>query len=205
MRVKKSQFYIIMSAIIAVVLTGLIAIVNYVIVKPEPIQFYDLSKQLESEVNRVIDYATYNNKDVASAVDDYVQSFLKYAQEKDPQLGLIYVYGNSTYLIVVNYGKNDSGVFFANRSVPLYGSEAQQVSQIRMDIGSAQIGKKIVEEKGIFQKIRETFYPGQNKVIVINVADKFYNFALRGQQYFFAVVKSEKENETYYSCTPSCY
>lgn len=194
---KKAQFYILMAAVIAVVLTGLIAIVNYALVKPEPVQFYDLSKQLENEANRVIDYGTYSGEDVASHVEDFVQDFLKYAQEKDPELGLIYIYGNSSYLTVVNYGKDDAGINTTTNKTVLYGSSANETSQIRIDIGGQQIGKKIIEEKGIFGNIRQTF--GPSKTVAVTIGDKVYTFDLRGEQYFFAIVKSERENETYYS------
>lgn len=199
---KKAQFYILVSAMIAIILTGLIARVNYAIVKPEPIQFYDLSKELEYEANRVIDYGTYNGKDVALYLEDFVNTFLESAQERDPELGLIYIYGNSTYLVVVNYGKNDAGIIVANKSTPLLGAQAQQVSNIKIDIGSTQVGKKIVEEKSLFGKIMETF--GPSKTVTVNVADRMYTFDLRGEQYFFTIIKTERENETYYQCTPEC-
>jgi hypothetical protein len=194
---RKAQFYILMAAIIATVLTGLIAIVNYAIVKPEPVQFYDLTNQLENEVNRVIDYGTYTGKDVAAYVEDFVKYFLAYAQEKDPDLGLIYIYGNSSYLVVANYGKNDSGVFTDVNKTVLTGGSAQAVSTVKMDIGGTQIGKKIIEQQKMFVNIRQTF--GPSKTVVVNISDKMYNFDLRGQQYFFAIVESTKDNETYYS------
>lgn len=196
---KKSQFYLIMAAVIIVVITGLISIVNYAVVKPEPVQFYDLSKQLENEVNRVIDYGTYNSVDVPTYVDKFVAEFIKYAQEKDPNIGLIYIYGNENYLTVVNYGKDEAGVIVANKSIPLTGGQAKQVSNIRLDIGGKQIGKKVIEEKSLFGSIRQTFAPS-SKTVEVQINNKIYTFDLRGQQYFFAIVKSEKENETYFYC-----
>lgn len=194
---KKAQFYIIVTVIITVVVTGLITILNYALVKPEPIQFYDLSKQLERETTKVIDYGIYSEKDIPMYIDDFINNFLKYAQEKDPNLGLIYIYGNSSILVVANYGKDDAGVITETNKTVLYGSEAQAVSQIRMDIAGQQVGKRIVEEKGIFGNIKTVL--GPSKVVRVNISDKMYDFDLRGQQYFFAIVKSEGEGETYYS------
>jgi len=68
---------------------------------------------------------------------------------------------------------------------------------IKIDIGSTQVGKKIVEEKGIFGNIMQTF--GPSKSVTVSVAEKEYTFDLRGEQYFFAIVKSERENDTYFS------
>lgn len=194
---RKAQFYIIITVIIAVVVTGLITILNYALVRPEPIQFYDLSKQLERETTKVIDYGVYSEQDIPSHIEDFVNNFIKYAHEKDPNLGLIYIYGNANTLIVANYGKDDAGVITETNKTVLYGSEAQAISQIRMDIGGQQVGKKIVEEKGIFGSIKTVF--GPSKKVVVNISDRIYEFDLRGQQYFFAIVKSEKEGETYYN------
>lgn len=198
---KRAQFYIIITVIIAVVVAGLITIVNYAIVRPEQVQFYDLSKQLENEATRVIDYGVYAGSDVALKVENFVQSFLTYAHEKDPELGLIYVYGNASNLVIVNYGKDDAGVITELNKTVLTGGEAEAVSQIRIDIAGQRIGKKIVEEKNIFGNIKATF--GAGKTVRINLSDSMYDFNLRGEQYFFAILKSEKEGETYYSCLPA--
>ncbi|MFH0831540.1 MAG: hypothetical protein V1886_01590 [archaeon] len=194
---KRAQFYIIITAIITVVVTGLITIVNYALVKPEPIQFYDLSKQLEREVTRVIDYGVYTEGDTASYIEDFISNFLEYSHEKDPNLGLIYIYGNATALVVANYGKDDAGIVTELNKTMLYGSEAESVSQIRMDIGGQQVGKKIIEERGIFGNIKTML--GPSRIVRVNISNTIYDFDLRGQQYFFAIVKSEKEGETYYS------
>ncbi|MBS3090315.1 hypothetical protein J4433_00930 [Candidatus Pacearchaeota archaeon] len=194
---KNAQFYIIVSAIIIMVVTGLITILNYVVVRPEPIQFYDLSKQLEREATKVIDYGVYTGGDIPAHIEDFITNFLKYAHEKDPEIGLIYIYGNATSLIVANYGKDDAGVVTELNKTVLYGSEAESISQIRMDIAGQQVGKKIIEEKGIFGNIKTVL--GPSKLVRVNISNKIYDFDLKGQQYFFAIVKSESEGETYYS------
>jgi len=196
----RGQFYIIITVIISVVIAGLITIVNYAVVKPEPIQFYDLSKQLEYEATRVIEYGVYSGEDIAVKIENFIQNFLAYAHEKDPQLGLIYIYGNSSQLVIVNYGKDDAGIVTEVNKTILTGSEAESVSQIRIDVGGQNIGKKIVEEKGIFGNIKATF--GSTKKVRVNISNNIYEFDLRGNQYFFAILKSEKEGETYYSCLP---
>lgn len=197
---RKAQFYIIVSAVIAVVVAGLIAVANYAVVRPEPVQFYDLSKQLENEATRVIDYGVYSGEDIAENVDNFVQNFLVYAHEKDSDLGLVYVYGNTSQLVIVNYGKDDAGIITEVNKTVLTGSEAEAVSRIRIDIAGQYVGKKIVEEKGIFGNIKAFF--GAGKKVRVNVSDDMFDFNLRGEQYFFAILKSEKEGETHYSCIP---
>jgi hypothetical protein len=196
MHSKKAQFYIIVTLIITLVVTGLITIFNYALVKPEPVQFYDLSKQLEREATRIIDYGVYSGQDIYPYIEDFISKFLIYAHEKDPDLGLIYIYGNESLLVVVNYGKDEAGVITKTGEQILHGAEAQAVSQITMEIGGQHIGKKIVEEKGIFGNIKALF--GPSKLVKVTIAGKEYEFNLKGQQYFFAIVKSEKEGETYY-------
>lgn len=195
--IKKGQFYIIVTVMIAMVVTGLITILNYALVRPEPIQFYDLSKQLEREATKVIDYGVYSGTDIPLYIEDFITNFLEYAQEKDPEIGLIYIYGNALMLVVANYGKDDAGIITELNKTVLYGSEAEAISQIRMDIAGQQVGKKIVEEREIFGNIKTIL--GPSKLVRVNISDKMYDFNLRGQQYFFAIVKSESEGETYYS------
>jgi hypothetical protein len=193
----KAQFYIIVTVIIAVVVAGLISVVNYAIVRPEPLQFYDLSKQLENEATRVIDYGVYSGEDVALKIENFIQNFLAYAHEKDPEIGLIYIYGNTSQLVVVNYGKDDAGIITELNRTTLIGGEAEAVSQININIGGQRVGKKIVEEKSIFGNIKGSF--GSSKRVRVNISDNLYDFELRGEQYFFAIVTSEKEGEKYYS------
>ena len=194
---KEAQFYIIAAVVIAVVIAGLIKVINYAIVRPTPVQFYDLSKQLEQESTRVIDYGTFMNKDVTTYVDDFVIHFLRYAKDKDPNIGIIYIYGNTSQLIIANYGSYDAGVFTKINRTILYGADAETINQLRIDIGGAQVGKKIIEEKSIFGNFKTAFAPAKN--IWVNISGRVYSFDLKGEQYFFAIVGSEKAGEIYYN------
>ena len=196
---KTGQFYILAATVIAVILAGLITIVNFALVKPEPVQFYDLSKQLEREAGQVIEYGVYNDKDVASYVDNFVKNeFLPYAHEKDPNIGVIYIYGNASQLVIVNYGKNDAGIVSEVNKTVLYGSEANSTSQINMILDpETRVSKKIFEEKSIFGNIKATLH--NTKFVQVNIGGKLYDFPLKGDQYFFAVVDSQKDGENFYS------
>ena len=194
---KQGQFYIIAAVVISTIIAGLITITNYTLVRPEPAQFYDLTKQLESEVGKIIEYGIYSNQDISVYIDNFIKNdFLKYAHEKEPSVGVIYIYGNGSFLSVVNYGSDDAGVITELNRTTLSGSQAQTISQVKLHVGNQPIGKRIVEEKGIFGNIKAEV--ANTKFVQVNISGKIYDFPLKGEQYFFAILKSEKNGEVYY-------
>lgn len=199
---KKGQFYIMAVVMISLIIFNLITVYNRSVVKPEPVKFYDLTRQLENEVTSVINYGVYSGTGAQSYINTFIPSFLDYAHEKDPNLGLIYIYGNQSYLEVVNYAKDNAGVFSETRRKTIIGGGASETSKVNIDFGGEQISKSVVEEKSIFGNIRAVF--PHSSEIQINISDKTYRFVLKGQQYFFALLKSENGNETYYICAPEC-
>ena len=83
MKSKNAQFYILAAVIIIIVVTGLVTIVNYLVTKPEPAKLYDLSKQLEKESTRLINYGVATNQeDIGEVIDNFIKSeFLVYLQQ----------------------------------------------------------------------------------------------------------------------------
>ncbi len=104
--VKKAQLFIIAAVIIVGVLFSLFAVTNYVKTRPKPAAFYDLSEELSSESSQVIDYATYTQGDANSLVQDFSQ---KYAGYVGKDIELVFVYGNSGQLTMLNYTTQETG------------------------------------------------------------------------------------------------
>ena len=57
---KRGQFYLIATALIVMIVFGLVSVSNAAIVQPRPVKFYDLSADYGAETARVIDYGVYN-------------------------------------------------------------------------------------------------------------------------------------------------
>jgi hypothetical protein len=92
---KKSQFYIIAAIIIVIVVAGMAGISNYVIVREEPQQFYDLGENLGLEGAWVIDYGIYNEETITEVVDDFVKDYAIYIAQTGEDFELYVAYGDS--------------------------------------------------------------------------------------------------------------
>ena len=199
---KRGQFYIITALIIAAIVFGLTTVMNYSTVHPAPAQFYDLSKNFEAESTQVIDYGVYSAEpNIQGKVENFTRAFLDYAVEKDPNLELFYIYGNSTSLTVVNYGKNESGITTQNGSNDtLSGGGALTVSQISYQVSEKTFSQDITERAAKFNRISTTVIPGD--WVKINIAGIAYDFNLKNHEQFEFIIKTTNNKETIISVPP---
>lgn len=197
----KGQFYIIASVVIAVILASLITIVNYVVTKPEPVKFYDLTKQLNYETTNIINYGVVtNDTEIDEKINQFIkEDFLPYVKQKDPNIELIYIYGNGTDATIVNLG-NES-IFTENQVIK--GGLAGTSSTISIDIGGERAEKTIVQASRYFQPFTLLLKPSKTVTIYVDVNGKRtgYDFILSGKQQFFAIMTAKKEGEVYVSKT----
>jgi len=103
---KRGQFFIITGVIVALIIAGLTSIVNYAVTQPEPVKFYDLSEHYEAEATRVIDSGVYSGESeqqIRDKLDNFTINYLEYAQERDPNLELVYIYGDAEKVTIANY------------------------------------------------------------------------------------------------------
>lgn len=97
---KRGQFYIIAAAIIIVVILGLATVANKALVQPKHAGFFDLSEDYDAETSKVIDYGIYNKYtppiDITKVVENISNVFKETAFTKDPNVYLVFIYGNKT-------------------------------------------------------------------------------------------------------------
>jgi len=97
---KRGQFYLIGAVIIILVVMGLITVVNRATVQPRAVGFFDLSKDYEAETSKVIDYGVYNRYsppvNIAEKVQNITAIFAASELAKDPNIKLVFIYGNKT-------------------------------------------------------------------------------------------------------------
>jgi len=103
---KTGQFYLIAAVIIILIIFGLITVANRSIVQPKSTRFYDLSEDYGAEAAKVIDYGVYNKYsppvDISEKVKSISDTFAKSAFAKDPNVELVYVYGNKNQIWIGN-------------------------------------------------------------------------------------------------------
>jgi len=179
-----------MSLIIAAIIAGLTATVNYAVVQPQPVKFYDLSEDFQAESTRIIDYSVLKKEDVNVMVENFTKRFLEYAQERDPNLELIYVYGDKNGVNVVNYA-HGSGVIKTSNGTneTLSGGGESAVSQIKFVAGTKTFSRDVSERMEHFKKIKtEMQNPGD--WIRIEIAGEIHDFNLANQTNFMVVMET---------------
>src|SRR3989344_3353754 len=105
---KKGQFYILFAVLIIVIIMGLVTTANYARKANKPVKFYDLSEDFEAETIKIIDYGVFNSEtitegDIKIQLRDFVNEYLEYAQKKDKNLQLLYIYGDENGVVIDNY------------------------------------------------------------------------------------------------------
>ena len=200
-REKKAEFYVIMSLIIAAIIAGLTATVNYAVVQPQPVKFYDLSENIQSESTRIIDYSVLNKEDVNERVENFTKRFLEYAQERDPNLELVYVYGDATNVTVVNYA-HGSGIIKSSTgtNVTVQGGGESVMSKIEFVAGQKTFSRDISQRMEHFRKIK-TQMENPGDWIRIEIAGEIHDFNLAQEKNFMVVMETNTTTEVHVTQT----
>jgi len=172
---KKGQFYLIAAIIIIGVVIGVTALTNYVLTRPKPVKFYDLSKELNLESEQVINYGIYNNPgELENILEDFADTYSDYFGEGEADV--YFIYGNEQKVNVIAYTTEPTGSF-------------------SLIIGGTDIDLVII---GTYKyKGEETgpFTPGE--LVDVVVGGTTYNFNLKEGQNFFFVVEQEVEGSRF--------
>ena len=107
---KRGQFYLIIVLVLAFLIYGVTGKTNS-IEKPILFQdFSDLSENYVTESKNIVNDALYSNSlNVATDLDSFTQEFLVYAKQKNPSVGIVYVYKEGIDVRVANYLDNPIG------------------------------------------------------------------------------------------------
>jgi len=190
-RGKTGQFYIIAAAIIAVLLVGLAATVNYVMVTSTPARFYDLGEMYKLEGPNVVDQGIYQGTPdkINETLSNFTNIFYANAKLKDPNIQIISVFGNSSGISPINYGKEEVNVTGGGVTTTLGASEGKSVISTALDVGGYQAagGTYKYERKNILETITN---PGEK--ISVKIGNLSYNVNLGKQQYFYFIIISKK-------------
>jgi len=186
---KKGQFFLIAAGIIAVIVVGLATSVNYAITQPEPTVFYDLSKNFDKETMKVVDFGTFSPPpDAAKGLADFIENFTKYAQEKDPNIELVYLFGNNLNVAVFNSAKKAIYSCPKNEEcTPVGGLEESKIS--------LTIAEKLINRDVTQQNPQTGQFSGNE--ITIKIGDVEYTYYLPENNQFYFILRTEKNKEIY--------
>jgi hypothetical protein len=168
---KRGQFYLIATALIVLIIFGLVSVSNAAIVQPRPVRFYDLSTDYGAETARVIDYGIYSNS-VPAVIDEKIQNismtFAESSFAKDPNVRLVYIYGNTDNVNAMNLA-------VVNGKVSYCGSGSCSATLVGSLIG--------------LEEINYTKAPDSN-IINVKLGGNEYEFTLTQQDNFYFVIQT---------------
>ena len=169
---KRGQFYLIATALIVLIIFGLVSVSNAAIVQPRPVKFYDLSADYSAETARVIDYGIYNKYltgNINEKIENISETFAASAFAKDPNVRLLYIYGNESAFNVKNLYVVEGQIALCNAGETC--SELQAISQ-----------------EG-FEKTNYTREQGSN-IVKVELGGNEYLFTLTENDNFYFVIQT---------------
>jgi hypothetical protein len=187
---KRGQFFILAAVIMSAVIISLGLSFNYANVNKEPASFYDLSYEIKQEAGEVIDYGVFSNDD---KLEDFTGKIAESLSDKDPNIEVIFIYGDEQQVIIENYAKDsiDSG------SGEIEPGLRDVESKIQLNIGGTTFGITQEQDYKLFRQDWQQRISPQQKKVIVKINQKEYEFSLSKNQQFFMLIKKTQNKEDY--------
>ena len=189
---RKAQFYIIAAVIIAVLLAGLATTVNYAVTSATPTKFYDLGEAYGLETSKVIDYGVYQKYspgiNISEKIENFTQQFFISSSQKDPNIGVVYIYGDANKATVINYAKNTTAEVTSQEGTQKI--EAADVTSFIKNIITSETQTQTAVTQTKISKTTVT--PTTGGKLTVNITGQEYNFNLGAGQNFYFIVRTTK-------------
>lgn len=167
---KRGQFYIIAAILIVMVLFGMASISTYAVIKPEPRTIYDLSKDLDRESYKVIEYGIYNKENLIDLAESFSgEDVAKYFLKKTDNANIVFVYGDKNDLNLLSY---DDAI-----------------------TGSVKVGNSEWPVHNQYSKKREADRGGG--FVKVKILDKDYFFEIRDNEMFYFIIVKKRGEEVF--------
>ena len=200
---KRGQFYIIFAVLVIVIITGLVTTANYAMKVKKPVKFYDLSEDFETETTKIIDYGIFSGEsqgDIDFLIDAFSAEYLEYVQKKDPNLELIYIFGNENNITIDNYYYEGDQIKVKSQTgeeKPLEPGSEVTTSKITIHYGEKEFTKEIGEKMRYYAQVAESVRePG--KWIQVEIAGILHNFELGPNFGFYYIVSTSGEEKEFH-------
>ncbi len=154
---KRGQFYLVAAIIIILILYSLSTKVNVIREQPRFTDFNRIADNYLTEVTKIINYGIYSRiADIqASLIAPFTANFIAYARTRDPNIGLVYVYGDNSKTVIENHLPGDTIVYY-NSSDPLaqsgrrFSSDSESINQVGVTIGGEDFMHVVPVKLGSF-------------------------------------------------------
>ncbi|MFZ5955790.1 MAG: hypothetical protein ACOYT4_05175 [Nanoarchaeota archaeon] len=187
MKNKRGQLIILAALILSAVLISFNVTQNYIRIQDEPKEFYDLIYEIKEESMNVVDYGVYSGE--VSALPDFLNQTKTNLEGIDPEMEIIYIYGDSNEVFVVNNAKQDLTVGGEETVVHKGRSETKSV----ISFSDFQI---LVKQSVETPSSHSASFSGKDK-LEIKLNDIPYEFQLGQDDIFYLITIKRSNNETY--------
>ncbi len=172
---KRGQLFIVAALIITGALYSLTATMNRVQINPSNNAFYDLSKEIDFESKRVIDFGVIRNKNVTEFLENFSDSYIPViGQDK-----VLFVFGNASSLY---------GIYYLTGGVGSVG--------INTGAGSTT-SISIVLTSSVPQTTANLEIDNDRRNVTVALDGIKYPFTLKAGENFFLVIVQERNEEAY--------
>lgn len=174
---KRGQFYVIAAILIVMILFGMASISTYAVIKPEPKTIYDLSKDLDRESYKVLEYGIYNKENLTDLSESFSgEDVAKYFLKKTDNANIGFVYGDKTDLNFLSYENVNTG------GITVGGSNWQNYHSY---------SKKRKADKNDFEKVNGRDF------VKVKILDKDYFFEIRDNEMFYFIIVKKRGEEVF--------
>jgi hypothetical protein len=136
---KRGQFYIVIALILSLTIYGVTYRVNTIEEPKVWEDFNDVSENYITQTAIVINGALKNKENVSENLDSFSAEYLGYAQKRNPNLGLLYIYSNGDTIALKNY-LDETGTV-GNQTV--FGADQELVQDVTIRIGGKDFIYKV--------------------------------------------------------------
>jgi hypothetical protein len=166
---KRGQFFLIAAIIIVGLVIGLANVVNSVGVGNKQESFYDLANEINFETKRVFDYGVYQERELDSLVQGYLENYTNYIAEEE----VLFIYGNAGDI---------NGLFFEETG-----------GNVGISTG-IDLPNPAISIQYLTGETAEVGYDQQTNIVDVTIQGVTYSFMLRkGQNFFFVIIKEDDD------------
>ena len=130
---KRGQFFILAAVIFSGLLLSVSLSVNQITTLKTNPNFYKSSEIINREISNVQSYQISSGDN--SVLEEFAENLAANLLDSNPNLNFILIYGNSSFLIIRNFGSEKAKI----NDKELNGTNSQSTSKIKLDIGQIQL------------------------------------------------------------------
>ena len=207
---KRGQFYLIMAIIIGLVIYSLYLPGNKIEEVTLFEDFSDISSNYLREAPKVVNHGIFlekTDKEMRDLITQFSEKYLEQVRKKNPNINLVYIYSNGTYVFVKSY-YDKSIIFDAEERSTIFGANQQSLNSVRLKVSGKEFEHQVpVEMKNFGDEFTSQTALSQGDVI-LDVGGIFHTFPIKpvpGNEFQFLIEAQNGQVVNVYQSTNTPY